>query len=86
MTLLDQTLDACVLDELPERVIGDKAYDSDKLDDRLLNERNVMLIAPHKKNRKKPKTQDGRPLRRYRKRWKIERRNVRRIGRDRQAR
>ena len=73
VTLVNQTLDACVLDELPERVIGDKAYDSDKLDDQLLNERNVTLIAPHKKNRRKPKTQDGRSLRRYRKRWKIER-------------
>jgi transposase len=31
------------------------------------------LIAPHKTNRKKPPTQDGRPLRRYHRRWKIER-------------
>ncbi len=31
------------------------------------------MIAPHRKNRKKPKTQDGRKLRRYKRRWKIER-------------
>ena len=31
------------------------------------------MIAPHKGNRTKPPTQDGRPLRRYRRRWKIER-------------
>ena len=70
MTLVEPTLDACLLDELPGKVIGDKAYDSDPLDKRLLRERNVELIAPHKKNRRKPRTQDGRALRRYRKRWK----------------
>jgi len=31
------------------------------------------LIAPHRWNRSKPRTQDGRALRRYRRRWKIER-------------
>ena len=58
---------------MPHRLIGDKAYDSDPLDERLLAERNIELIAPHKRNRKKPKTQDGRKLRRYKRRWKIER-------------
>lgn len=36
-------------------------------------EQGVELIAPHRRNRKKPKTQDGRKLRRYKRRWKIER-------------
>ena len=31
------------------------------------------MIAPHRSNRTKPKTQDGRALRRYKRRWKIER-------------
>jgi len=31
------------------------------------------MIAPHKKNRKKAATQDGRKLRRYKRRWKVER-------------
>lgn len=73
VTLVKQTLDACVLEELPQKLIGDKAYDSDVLDEELVKERNVELIAPHKVNRRKPATQDGRPLRRYKRRWKIER-------------
>lgn len=32
----------------------------------------VELIAPHRRTRKQ-RTQDGRPLRRYRRRWKVER-------------
>jgi transposase len=53
-------------------LIGDRAYDSDPLDERL-RRRGIELIAPHKSNRRKPPTQDGRPLRRYRRRWKVER-------------
>ncbi len=71
--LVDQTLDACSLEHVPEKIIGDKAYDSDKLDQKLADERGVDLIAPHKSNRKQPATQDGRTLRRYKKRWKVER-------------
>ncbi len=71
--LVEQTLDACFLEHVPEKVIGDKAYDSDKLDQTLADERGVDLIAPHKENRKQPATQDGRVLRRYKKRWKVER-------------
>lgn len=72
LTLVESTLDACFIPEQPEHLIGDKAYDSDPLDEVLADE-GIELIAPHRRNRKKPKTQDGRPLRRYRKRWKIER-------------
>jgi transposase len=71
--LVEKTLEARFLDDLPERIIGDKAYDSDPLDEKLRNERGIELIAPHKDNRKKAKTQDGRALRRYARRWKIER-------------
>ena len=46
--LVDQTLDACFLEHVPEKVIGDKAYDSDALDQKLANERGVDLVAPHK--------------------------------------
>lgn len=53
-------------------MIGDKAYDSDPLD-RQLAEIGVDMIAPHRENRSKKPTQDGRKLRRYRKRWKVER-------------
>ena len=72
VTLVESTLRARFVEEKPERLIGDKAYDSDKLD-ALLKADGVELIAPHRKNRKKPPTQDGRVLRRYRRRWKIER-------------
>ena len=73
VTLVDDTLDACFLENVPEKVIGDMAYDSDPLDKRLAEERGVEMIAPHKSNRCQPATQDGRTLRRYRNRWKIER-------------
>ena len=56
----------------PERVITDRAYDSDPLRTRL-RRRGIELICPHKKNRVRAATQDGRALRRYRKRWVIER-------------
>ena len=59
----------------PERLIGDKAYDSDPLDAELKAE-GIEMIAPHKSNRVKAATQDGRALRRYRRRWKIERLNA----------
>ena len=50
-----------------------KAYDSDILDKQMEANYGIELIAPHRSNRIKPRTQDGRKLRRYRKRWKIER-------------
>jgi transposase len=56
----------------PLRVIADRGYDSDPLRWRLLK-RGILLIVPHRKGRKKPSLNDGRELRRYRKRWKIER-------------
>lgn len=56
----------------PDRVVGDKAYDSDTLDDHLACE-GTDLIAPHRAGRRKPKTQDGRFLRRYKRRWTVER-------------
>lgn len=56
----------------PKRLIADRAYDSDPLR-RLLARRGIELISPHRINRVRPKTQDGRKLRRYRHRWIIER-------------
>ena len=71
--LVEATIDSGFTQYAPDRLIGDKAYDSDKLDQQLSDDRAIELIAPHKKNRKKPRTQDGRKLRRYRRRWKVER-------------
>lgn len=59
------------LDRLPARLIGDKAYDSDRLDRKLAETYGIEMIAPNR--RRRGRTQDGRPLRRYRRRWKVER-------------
>jgi transposase len=77
ITFVEATLASSLLEEKPQkekpqRLIGDKAYDSDPLDEALL-EAGIEMIAPHRENRKKPKTQDGRKLRRYKRRWKVER-------------
>src|SRR5437763_10820483 len=72
VTLVGQALATGFLKEKPERLVGERAYDSDPLDE-ALEERGIEMIAPHRKNREKRKTQDGRKLRRYKKRWKIER-------------
>jgi len=63
--------------EVPEGtpVIADKGHDSDPLRDDLEAEGFVPII-PHRKNRVKPSRNDGRRLRRYRRRWLIERTNV----------
>jgi transposase len=71
--LVAQTLDQRIVDEAPERLIGDKAYDSDGLDGELREQYGTEMIAPHRAGRRRKATQDGRPLRRYRRRWKIER-------------
>jgi transposase len=56
----------------PVSIIADKGYDSDPLRDRLLK-RGIELICPYRKNNKTKKYEDGRKLRRYRRRWKVER-------------
>ena len=58
--------------EKARRVIADRAFDSDPLRERL-EARGIELIVPHRWNRSKPRRQDGRALRRYRRRWKVER-------------
>jgi transposase len=75
VTLVASTLAARFIRTTPRRLIGDRAYDSDPLD-RTLKQRGIEMIAPHKENRVRPRTQDGRVLRRSRRRWKIERLNA----------
>ena len=55
-----------------KRLIADRAYDSDQKRAEL-HARGIDFIVPHRRNRKRIKLQDGRKLRRYRRRWKIER-------------
>ncbi len=54
------------------RWIGDRAYGSDPLDQHLWEHYGVERIAPHRSTRVHP-TQDGRRLRRSRRRWTVER-------------
>ena len=53
-------------------LLADKMYDGDNWRDDLLG-LGYDLVCPHRKNRVRPKRQDGRKLRRYKRRWKIER-------------
>jgi len=71
--LVESTIDSSFTRYAPDKLVGDKAYDSDPLDERLLKERGVEMIAPHRQGRKKSRTQDWRKLRCYRRRWKVER-------------
>ena len=70
--LVEEALAHSFLDQLPRRLIGDKAYDSDALDRDLRTTYAIEMIAPHRGRRRQP-TQDGRPLRRYARRWRVER-------------
>lgn len=56
----------------PTPLIGDRGYDSDPLRESVAAN-GFLLIAPHRKNRVKPETNDGRRLRRYKRRWIVER-------------
>lgn len=72
--LVKETVAKRFVQEVPRKLIADKAYDSDCLDAELIESHGIELIAPHRKNRRADrKTQDGRPLRRYVRRWKVER-------------
>lgn len=71
--LVQGLFDFMLSGDTPERIIGDKAYDSDALDEDLDDEC-IEMIPPHRSNRRPENiTQDGRPLRRYKRRWTVER-------------
>jgi transposase len=80
VTLLEETLNQIAVPRKgpgrpkknPQRLIADKGYDSDPLRERLA-QRGIELICPYRENNKEKKYQDGRKLRRYRKRWTVER-------------
>jgi hypothetical protein len=72
VTLVEETIDNGFLEHAPARLIGDPAYDTNGLDERLRVERGSELITPHLSSRSR-KTEDGRPLRRYKRPWLLER-------------
>jgi transposase len=53
-------------------VVAGPAYDSDPLREKP-NKRGIELIAPNRRNKKQRRYQDGRKLRRYKRRWIVER-------------
>jgi transposase len=72
VSLIEPLLDEAVTPYVPGRLVYDRAADSDPLRQRLAS-RGIELICPHRRGRVRPATQDGRPLRRFRRRWIIER-------------
>jgi transposase len=74
VTLVDQTLAARVTPQYrkPQRLIGDKGYDSDPLREQLAA-RGITLISPYRHWRVNRRYEDRRRLRVYRERWVIER-------------
>jgi transposase len=59
----------------PERLILDRAYDSNP-ERKRLDALGVELIIPARRNNKRATHQDGRKLRRYRRHWIVERTNA----------
>jgi transposase len=70
--LIEPLLGKCLLRCKLRRLIYDEAADSDPLRARL-KRRGIDLVCRHRRNRTKPPTQDGRKLRRFSRRWKVER-------------
>jgi len=62
--LVQLCFDFYMIEAKPENLIGDRAYDSDPLDEELRKD-GIEMIAPHRSNRSKPPTQDRRRLSRY---------------------
>ncbi len=69
--LVQLCFDFYIIEAGPENLIGDGAYDSDPLDKELRKD-GIEMVAPHRSIRHNT-TQDGRRLRRYARRWLVER-------------
>src|SRR5262249_25501529 len=69
--LVGEPRKARFVDELPQRLTGEKAYDSNKLDAEMAA-LGVDMIAPNHWTRA-IQSKDRRKLRRYKRRWHIER-------------
>jgi transposase len=80
VTLLEKTLNNIAVPregrgrprKNPKRLITDKGYDSDPLRERLAG-KGIELICPYRSNNKGQKYHDGRKMRRYKRRYKVER-------------
>lgn len=72
VSTIETLVDVRPLRKRPERLVYDKAADADWLR-AALGQRGIEQVTPHRSNRRKAPLQDRRKLRRYRRRWKIER-------------
>ena len=72
VTLIEPLLEQRVLTPAPERLLYDKAADSDPLRQRLQLQQ-IELVCRHRTNRTRPPVQDGRAARRLSRRWRVER-------------
>ena len=66
--LVAATIEHRFVAEKPKRLIADRGYDSDALDDLLAQQHGIELIAPHRRYRTRTHRQDRRKLRRYKRR------------------
>jgi transposase len=71
VTLVEAAVKQRFTAQTPEKLIADRAYDSAKLQTQL-EDQGIALIAPKRRN-SPVRRQDGRALRRYKRRWKVER-------------
>jgi len=69
---IETLVDNRVAATYPQHLMYDKAADADWLREALAV-RGIALICPHRANRTKPPLQDGRAMRRYQRRYKVER-------------
>jgi len=61
-----------LLEELPDKIVADRAYDIDSLRDEIAA-RDSLLLVPHKSNRARPPRDQKHIGRYYRQRWRVER-------------
>jgi len=59
VTLMQLSSDYCMIEAKPENLLGNRVYDSDKLDDELKQD-GIKRVAPHKRNRVRSRKPDGR--------------------------
>jgi transposase len=69
---LETLVDERVCEQKPKRLLYDKAADADWARE-ALHTREIELICPHRRGRKKSPRQDARALRRYKRRFAVER-------------
>jgi hypothetical protein len=69
---LETLVENRICERMPERLLYDRAADADWAREGLAT-KGIELICPHRRGRKRPPLQDGRALRRYRRRYIVER-------------